>query len=597
MSIEVLKNLDQEVRRLLIAGSKLAPGDLRLGKLQPQLSKLGEASPVFARVSQAVELTIDPKGENAAERLLELASLLQSIMYTQGQTETKGEMAPLAGTSDFTATQTTFRKLKPVKDALLQKGQGRLEVIREAYEEGIFRDTRLLIPAVTALDEVYFDIPELLEYKVIPEYGDAALLVLQGQLRLDGGKGDARRLRLIHRLLGASGMSLYEQAAVEGSLDLKTAAIELLGGYPEQESFLLEQSKDRRKDIRRAALLALAHFSTASASDRIYEALTSKDREIAVDAVIASSDFQLALRVVEYARTAFGQLKQERNNETILSSLQSSLSALDGCQLYEVLELLQELLSDQALLAKDQTRLQEAALRLLAGLDFPEAKAFAISLKDTKHPQFLACSFEAALHSLSAEQLYVQYSDYLGAKPKSLGAAIINVLYSELPSVYNKIARSEEVPASLRDSRWVNDLIQLDEPALVCRLAHEGDKGTIQYLTGICKEGSKAFRRHYDEALLALFYIGYKDAPELLKSVYTPERVDKMYYLYDEQILLLGLLPSSDADWLAAFSQDLGLSTSMRDRFAEIAEAVRSKPIETKDEGKGWAKWLMSKIH
>ena len=70
-----------------------------------------------------------------------------------------------------------------------------------------------------------------------------------------------------------------------------------------------------------------------------------------------------------------------------------------------------------------------------------------------------------------------------------------------------------------------------------------------------------------------------------------------MYYLYDEQILLLGLLPSSDADWLAAFSQDLGLSTSMRDRFAEIAEAVRSKPIETKDEGKGWAKWLMSKIH
>lgn len=597
MSIEVLNNLDQEVRRLFIAGSKLAPGDLRLGKLQPQLRKLGEASPVFARVAQAVEQTMDPKGDRTSEKLLELATLLQSILYTQGQTDTKDEALPLEGKGNLIATHTTFRKLKPVKDALLQKGQGRLEVIREAYEAGVFRDSRLLIPAVTALDEPYFEIPELLEKDIIPAYGDDALPVLEQQLRLDGGKGDARRLRLIHRLLGDIRMSLYVHAASEGSLELRTAAIELLGAYPEQESFLLEQSKDRKKDVRRAALIALAKLGTSQSSARILEALASKDRDSAVEPAAISGDGQLVLRVVDYARNVFTKLRQGQKDEETLEQLGSALKALGGRRLPEVFELLREMLSEETFIVRETWRLQENVLEMLVELNSPEANAFAVSLKAAPHTKFLSYSFRAALQSLPPDEVYDQYAGYLTGSNKKASKMITDVLYSVQPNIYYKLVNSEKDSYIKLDERWVYACIKINEAQLVFNLAHTNDKQTISYLKEICENGSsKDFRRYYTDALLALFYIEYKGAAELVQRIFTPELLSKTYYLNHEHLLLLRMLPASYADWLANLAEDISLPRGMRDSMLEISEEIRKKPIEEMDEGKGWMKWLRDKI-
>ena len=53
MSIPVLIEVYDEMRRLAIAGSAVAPGDFRLKKLIPPLEKSGEKAPVFAKVAQA----------------------------------------------------------------------------------------------------------------------------------------------------------------------------------------------------------------------------------------------------------------------------------------------------------------------------------------------------------------------------------------------------------------------------------------------------------------------------------------------------------------------------------------------------------------
>ena len=50
MSIPVLIQTYDEVRRLAIAGSVVAPGDFRLQKLLPQLEQAGQKAPVFAKV-------------------------------------------------------------------------------------------------------------------------------------------------------------------------------------------------------------------------------------------------------------------------------------------------------------------------------------------------------------------------------------------------------------------------------------------------------------------------------------------------------------------------------------------------------------------
>ena len=125
-----------------------------------------------------------------------------------------------------------------------------------------------MIPVVAALDESYTEIADLLVRKIVPLYGADALSVLKEQFKLEGGKGDARRLQLIHRILGRSGMPLYLEAAQSGSQDVRVAAIELLGEYPEQEGFLLEQADERRKEVRRAALQALSRIGTPRTSER-----------------------------------------------------------------------------------------------------------------------------------------------------------------------------------------------------------------------------------------------------------------------------------------------------------------------------------------
>jgi hypothetical protein len=52
MSIPVLTQVYDEVRRLAIAGSAVAPGDFRLKKLVPPLEQAGQKAPVFAKVME-----------------------------------------------------------------------------------------------------------------------------------------------------------------------------------------------------------------------------------------------------------------------------------------------------------------------------------------------------------------------------------------------------------------------------------------------------------------------------------------------------------------------------------------------------------------
>ena len=51
MSIPVLTQVYDEVRRLAIAGSVVAPGDFRLKKLVPQLEQAGKKGSIRQRLS------------------------------------------------------------------------------------------------------------------------------------------------------------------------------------------------------------------------------------------------------------------------------------------------------------------------------------------------------------------------------------------------------------------------------------------------------------------------------------------------------------------------------------------------------------------
>src|SRR5260221_9430194 len=153
MSIAILTQVYDEMRRLAIAGSVVAPGDFRLKKLIAPLEQAGAKAPVFAKAAEAVKAVVDGDEKNSAAALLELTTLVSAVLYTQGETGAPGTLEALETTDLGTQTsQASARVLKPLLEALTTTGSGRLELIRDAFERGAFRDLRLATPALDGID-------------------------------------------------------------------------------------------------------------------------------------------------------------------------------------------------------------------------------------------------------------------------------------------------------------------------------------------------------------------------------------------------------------------------------------------------------------
>ena len=92
---------------------------------------------------------VDSNDKTASVALLELTTLVNAILYTQGETGIAGKFEPLE-TTDLggQATQAGARVLKPLLEALSSTGSGRMELIRDAFERGTFKDLRLVKPAL-----------------------------------------------------------------------------------------------------------------------------------------------------------------------------------------------------------------------------------------------------------------------------------------------------------------------------------------------------------------------------------------------------------------------------------------------------------------
>src|SRR5882757_8452361 len=115
MSIGVLAQVYDETRRLAVAGSVVAGGDFRLKKLIAPLEQAGAKAPVFAKVAEAIKTVVESDAKSSAEALLELANLVNAILYTQGETGMAGPLDAIESTDlSAAATQASARVLKPL---------------------------------------------------------------------------------------------------------------------------------------------------------------------------------------------------------------------------------------------------------------------------------------------------------------------------------------------------------------------------------------------------------------------------------------------------------------------------------------------------
>lgn len=286
MSLAILHQVYDETRRLAIAGSAVAPGDFRLKKLLPSLEQAGAKSPVFAKLAQSAKTLVESNEKSASVALLELGTLINSILYTQGESGAEGKLEPIPSI-DFglSRTQTSAKLLKPLLEALSTTGSGRLEVIRSSHEQGLFRDLRLIRPALQALDDSYSEIADLIATEVLPIYGPALLPELESQFNPKGKAGQPRRLILMHQLDPVRARPHVQAALEEGSKDLRVAAIQCLGTSEEDLPFLLEQSKAKARDVREAALTGLARLDHKEAAKVLIDQIDAKDIDAAMEAL------------------------------------------------------------------------------------------------------------------------------------------------------------------------------------------------------------------------------------------------------------------------------------------------------------------------
>ncbi len=497
MSIAVLAQTQEEARRLAIAGSAVAPGDFRLKKLIPALEKAGEKAPVFAKVAQAAQAVVDANEKTAPQALLDLAGLLSAILYTQGETGAAGALEPIE-LVQFRAspTQASARTLKPLLEALATTGSGRLEIVADAIQQGVFNDLRLVLPALRALDDPYPEIAERIQREVLPKYGRAIIGELLAQLEAKRGRvSDTRRLRLLHSLDPQAARAIVKQSLEEGSKELRVAAIACLGSDEEDLGFLLEQATSKAKDVRVAALSALMQVQS-EASLSVLKARVPKDLESLIQPLRDATWPALSAWLVEQTRAQLAQLlamKDEQGKETLrlLQWLHVFVGRVDP----NASAVLIELFDKRALLAKIKTT--------PSGADVNERVAFLMGSGDTALAKrlidqqaeltgaALQHAFLAARRTLGPAEVYERFGPTAETARRGTGAksaeqqrweAIRTAIRAGGQASWHYGSRRTDDQPVL-DTRWIDLAIALEDLPLVEAVSQPGHAALLAYLS------------------------------------------------------------------------------------------------------------------
>jgi hypothetical protein len=590
MSIALLAQVYDETRRLAIAGSVVAPGDFRIKKLVVPLEQAGAKVPVFAKVADGIKAVVDATEKTSAQALLDLATLVNAILYTQGETGAPGPLEPIVTTDlGMPATQTSARVLKPLVEALSKTGSGRLELVRDAYERGAFRDLRLIQPAVAAIDDVFGELADFITAKVLPMYGKAILPALRAGFDMKGRAGHPRRLRLMHQLDPVGTRDLVKQALENGSKEVKVAAIECLGGERDDLSYLLEQATAKSQEVRQAAYRALAGFDDEAVIAVLQKAFIGKDLGLAAPSLKTSRNAKLLQFVLAGIEEALADQRKTRDKKEIsaaLYRLTQMLLCLEGRDDDASEALVLQIFADRDSLMKirgDTTSgsdLNSAVVRLMA-YGTPRMRAVLVDNHAMLDAHDLAQCFQAARSELPADKLFATFSPYatakVDAKKKDRDPAYAkrSAIIDQLGQHWYALWQTDTLPPL--DPRWLDLAVGLQDLNLVARLIRPGHAGANAYLSTTFTEQFKKAKQLHDcqEVVAAMVHAEHPEATDAVIATLEKFGDKAGYYGYYLGNLVAGL-PKSALPRLEALIPKL--HERLADSLLGHMQQLRDKP-------------------
>jgi hypothetical protein len=529
MSIAVLHEVYTETRRLSVAGSVVAPGDFRLKKLVEPLKKAGERAPIFAKVAEYVEGVVGSNEKNAAEKLLDLTSLVCSILFTQGTTGVEGKLEDIVSSSvKTTKKQVSARMLKPLIEALTTKGSGRLEVIRSAIDLGLFSDLRLVRPALGAIDDVYGEIADLIAEKVLPTYGQAIYAELKTSFDPKGKSGHSRRMKLMHAIAPEASREVITESLSTGSAEVKIAAIQCLGDSSEDLSYLIEQSKAKAKDLRGAAYHALCKLPNPEALEVLVKAIDGKDTELVARSIGNQKPATLVAKSLERLKQQIpqlGSIKDKIKQGDAVSKVLDLLSIVENDVNAEVEKFTKDCFESSETINKIKSTpggadIIDRVVLILRGASEASTR-YLIERRDVLPVDLFAGLFEEALEKLKPKELFKIFVPYVypkGAKKNTNEMRRHDAIIEELRSSQNRnwfwsTDASTKRPIEIG---WLDLAIENDDIFTVIDLAEPKHPKSAKYLND--KRADKRLRDHEGDLELtaALIRIGQKDAADLV---------------------------------------------------------------------------------
>src|SRR5690606_7597910 len=125
-------------------------------------------------------------------------------LYTQGATQVSGELQPLRLASSGAAyVVSRYSELQALKQALTDKGSGRYEVVRSAFEakSAALYDFRLQASLIAALGDSYSDMADL-AMRILASGDERVIPLLERDFDPKGKRDMARRVEVIERIAG-----------------------------------------------------------------------------------------------------------------------------------------------------------------------------------------------------------------------------------------------------------------------------------------------------------------------------------------------------------------------------------------------------------
>lgn len=288
----MLNVLQKELRRVAVSGAGHAKGDETLTALALKLKAAGGKVPVLARLAEKTETVCAVENSNRAGDLLDEASLLMSIAYTQASTGEKDDMKSLDGHGGAVIGDSSYKKVKDLLTALTTKGAGRYNIITEAINNGYALDIRFMSLMVQALDDSYAGISNAVA-ACLHRFGEGVIPLIKESLdTTKGTESTIRKLRVLADILPKEEKEAFFLDVFEnGHAKVKHVAVEELAGE-KYDGIHSKALKSKSDEMLAAAYHAYAMRTDKNAEKIIADALAGDKHYHALNAVIETGNIK-----------------------------------------------------------------------------------------------------------------------------------------------------------------------------------------------------------------------------------------------------------------------------------------------------------------